>query len=108
MRELLNRLPRQHKISGAHRASGKATRNLRSVVKPSEIIKMQKGSSQKRGEEARALVKETYEATYQRDLQIGIKAKKNKSVPSPEPCFYDATMKLDTVALCLVCDASAL
>lgn len=107
MRELLNRLPRQHKISGAHRASGKATRNLRSVVKPSEIIKMQKGSGRD-GEEARALGKETYEATYQRDLQIGIKAKKNKSVPSPEPCFYDATMKLDTVALCLVCDASAL
>lgn len=105
MRELLNRLPRQHKISGAHRASGKATRNLRSVVKPSEIIKMQKGSGA-REEEARA--EEAYEATYQRDLQIGIKAKKNKSVPSPEPCFYDAPMKLDTVALCLVCDGSAL
>lgn len=82
MRELLNRLPRQHKISGAHRASGKATRNLRSVVKPSEIIKMQKGSGGE--EEARALAEETYEATYQRDLQIGIKAKENKSVLSPE------------------------
>lgn len=74
MRELLNRLPRQHKISGAHRASGKATRNLRSVVKPSEIIKMQKGSSQEggggEGTRGKKPTKRLINATYKLALKL--------------------------------------
>lgn len=105
MRELLNRLPRQHKISGAHRASGRATRNLRSVVKPSEIIKMQKGSGREaRGPFGVKPTKRLINATY----KLALKLRRIKVFLHPSHAFYDATMKLDTVALCLVCDASAL